>query len=101
MTIFMRSRYIPQHGPECWCKALITEMKKLVEYIVGDRPRTVVLRSISRDQAKEEILDLFQKETGPHFYSDVAQRLNLDLELVVELCNELEKAGQIGVLNTP
>ena len=79
-------------------KALITEMKKLVEYIAGDRPRTVVLRAIPREEAIGEIVQLFKQSKKPLFYSDVAERLNLDLELVVELCNELEKDGQIGVL---
>jgi len=79
-------------------KTLISEMKKLVEYIAGDRPRTVVLRAIPREEAIKEIVKLFKQSKAPLFYSDVAERLNLDLELVVELCNELEKDGQIGVL---
>ena len=79
-------------------KALLTEMKKLVEHIAVDRPRTVVLRAISRKQAREEILQLFRESKGTLFYSDVAEQLNLDLELVVELCNELEKESAIGVL---
>ena len=77
---------------------LLAEMKKLVEHIVDQRPTTVVLRAISRDQAKSEILDLFKRTDKTLFYSDVSERLSLDLELVVELCSELEKEGLIGVL---
>ena len=77
---------------------LLAEMKKLVEHIVDQRPTTMVLRAISRDQAKGEILELFKKTNKTLFYSDVSERLSLDLELVVELCNELEKEGLIGVL---
>src|SRR6266581_4234259 len=80
-------------------RALLTEMKKLIEHIVGERPTTVVLRAIPRNQAKDEILVLFKKSRRTLFYSDVAEQLNLDLELVVELCNELESAGLIGVLS--
>jgi hypothetical protein len=58
-----------------------------------------VLRAISRKQAKDEITQLFRDSAQTLFYSDVAQQLNLDLELVVELCSELEKEGVIGVLN--
>ena len=79
-------------------KALLTEMKKLVEHIAGERPRTVILRAIPRAQAREEILRLFKAAKRTLFYSDVAEELNLDLELVVELCTELEREGHIGVL---
>ncbi len=79
-------------------RALLTEMKKLVAHIAGERPRTVVLRAIPRRQAREEILALFSESKRSLFYSDVAEQLNLDLEMVVELCNELEKEGRIGVL---
>jgi dCTP deaminase len=80
-------------------RALLREMKTLVDHILGERVQTVVLRSIPREQAKQEILDLYKKERGPLFYSDVASRLSLDLEVVLELCNELENEGEIGVLN--
>jgi dCTP deaminase len=81
-------------------RALLTEMKKLIEHIVGERPTTVVLRAIPRSQAKDEILALFKKSRKTLFYSDLAEQLNLDLELVVELCNELEGEGCIGVLTS-
>lgn len=78
---------------------ILAEMKKLVGYIVEQRPTTVVLRAIPRDLAKSEILSLFKKSKRTLFYSDVAERLSLNLELVVELCNELESEGRIGVLS--
>lgn len=77
--------------------AEIQEIKKLVEDIISKRPRTVVLRAVPRTQAKEEILELFKSARNPLYYSDVAEQLSFDLELVVELCHELETAGQIGV----
>jgi dCTP deaminase len=77
---------------------LLGEMKALVEYIVGERTQTVVLRAIPREQAKQEIIDLFRESKGTLFYSDVAEALSLDLQLVVALCNELESEGRIGVL---
>jgi hypothetical protein len=79
-------------------QALITELKKLVEHIVGERASTVVLRTLSRDEATEEILNLFRSATGPLFYSDIAQRLGIDLEQVLEMTNELEREGIIGEL---
>ncbi len=77
---------------------LLAEMKALVEHIAGEKSQTVVLRTIPREQAKQEILDLFKNSKETLFYSDVAQKLGLDLQLVVELCNELERDGHIGVL---
>jgi hypothetical protein len=56
----------------------------------------IVLRSITREQAKGEILELFQSGQTL-YYSDIAQRLRLDLPLVVEICQELRDAGEIEV----
>lgn len=80
-------------------RTLLREMKTLVEHILGERVQTVVLRLIPRDQAKKEILDLYKESKVPLFYSDVAERLALDLEVVLELCTELENEGKIGVPN--
>ncbi len=56
----------------------------------------IELRTISRKEAKQEILNLFQSgETL--YYSDLAERLRIDLPLVVEICQELEKEGEIEV----
>jgi len=56
--------------------------------------KVMTLRELSKSEAQREILNLF--ESGNTFYySDIAGKLNLDLELVVDICNELEKAGKI------
>lgn len=77
---------------------LVNEIKKLVQHISSQQVEsTVVLRSIDRDQAMKEIIDLFKKgETL--YYSDIAKQLGLDLELVVDICSELEDKGHIGML---
>lgn len=77
---------------------LVGEIKKLVEHIGSYQTEsTVVLKSIDRKQAMKEIEDLFK--TGQTlYYSDIAERLGLDLELVVDICNELEDKGIIGML---
>lgn len=80
-------------------RALLREMQTLVQHILGERVQTVVLRSIPREEAKKEILDLYKKSKTALFYSDVAEQLRLDLELILELCTELESEGRIGVLN--
>jgi cell division protein FtsB len=57
----------------------------------------ILLRSIPKDQAKQEIRQLFASgETL--YYSDIVQRLGLDIALVVELCQELEAEGEVMTL---
>lgn len=56
----------------------------------------IVLREISRDAAKAEIAGLFSKGEIL-YYSDIAKRLNIDLELVVNICEELLQEGKINV----
>ena len=56
----------------------------------------IELRDIPREEAKQEILEMFQSgETL--FYSDLATSLRLDLPLVVEACQELQLEGEIEV----
>jgi len=77
---------------------LVNEIRRLVDHMIGERTSTVVLRAIPRTQAKKEIVRLFKRSKEHLFYSDVAEHLRLDLKLVVELCDELEREGRIGVL---
>jgi len=56
----------------------------------------IILREISREEAGKEISALF---SNGHtlYYSDIAEELRLDLELVVDICNELQENGEIAV----
>ncbi|NQU07967.1 MAG: hypothetical protein HQ583_05345 [Candidatus Abyssubacteria bacterium] len=66
-----------------------------ISELVGEE-KIIVLREVTRDEAKEEIKELF--ETGQTlFYSDIADKLRIDLELVVEICQELQNEGAIEV----
>ena len=58
--------------------------------------KVIVLREISREQAEQEINQLFSSDRTL-YYSDIAEELGLDLKLVVEICQELEEAGEIAV----
>ena len=60
------------------------------------RERIITLQEISKEEAKEEIRNLFS--TGRTiYYSDIAEELRLDLEMVVEICNELQESGEISI----
>ncbi len=61
----------------------------------GASERVVVLRELTRGEAKAEILDLLQQSGEDLYFSDIAERLQLDLELVVELSLELMREGQV------
>ena len=62
----------------------------------SDSDDIIVLRTISREQAKQEIQDLFQAgET--HYYSNLAERLRIDLPVVVELCQQFIEEGDIEI----
>lgn|GEM_PF-1410837 len=78
--------------------SLVGKLSDLVALIQEDySPKAeslIVLREVPRREAKKEILQLF-RECGPLYYSDIAERLRLDLELIVDLCSELEKERKI------
>jgi len=60
------------------------------------KERVIILQEISKEAAKEEIRNLFS--TGRTlYYSDIAEKLRLDLEMVVEICNELQESGEISI----
>lgn len=58
--------------------------------------KIIVLREITREEAKAEIVDLFA--TGETlYYSDISERLRIDLEMTVTICRELMAEGAIRV----
>ena len=55
-----------------------------------------MLRDITREEAKKEIRQLFL--TGRTlYYSDIAEELELDLKLVVDICREFQENKEIGI----
>ena len=58
--------------------------------------KVIVLRAITREEAKDEIKGLFDAGRVL-YYSDIADELRIDLELAVEICQELENEGEIEV----
>jgi len=60
------------------------------------REKVIELRDIPRGQAKEEIRRLFQSGRTL-YYSDIVKELGIDLETVVDVCDELEKEKEIGI----
>jgi DNA invertase Pin-like site-specific DNA recombinase len=50
---------------------------------------------MTREEARNEVKKLF-KSGRVLYYSDIAKELKIDLELVVEICQELMEEGEIA-----
>ncbi len=79
--------------------ALLEELKQTKQRLAEledriSREEVIVLRDITREEAEQEIQQLF-KSGRTLYYSDIARELKLDLELVVEICNELQESGVV------
>jgi len=76
-------------------KILEKEVQSLSQTAHLVQEKVIVLRTLTREEAKQEIIQLFK--TGETLdYGDVAERVRIDLPLVVEICNELQNEGLIG-----
>lgn len=53
---------------------------------------------VPKEEAKEMIIKLFEDQ-GELDYIDIVKTLNLDLELVVKICEDLEQEKKIGAIN--
>ena len=60
------------------------------------REKVIVLKEITREEAKKEIQQLFASGRTL-YYSDIVEELKLDLEVVVDICNELQKNKEVSV----
>ena len=78
--------------------SLQDELEKIKQRLLEleNREKVIVLREITREEVKKEIRQLFQSGRT-FYYSDIVQELKIDLETVVEICNELEKEKEIGI----
>ncbi len=73
---------------------LESELGRVTENYV---PEIIELREVSKQQAKEEISDLFGTTEGPLYFSDIEAQLGIELNLVVEVCKELIDEGAISL----
>ena len=55
-------------------------------------------KTMTKAEAKKAILDLFRQK-GELDYGDIIEELGLDLEVVVEMCRELEEEGRIEAMD--
>ncbi|MCH8291215.1 hypothetical protein IH992_08970 [Candidatus Poribacteria bacterium] len=55
----------------------------------------IIIRDVPREQAKNEIKQLLLSSPIPLDYGEILEKLGLDLELIVEVCDELIEEGII------
>lgn len=60
------------------------------------REKVIMLRDITKEEAKKEIRQLFLSGRTL-YYSDIAEELKLDLKLVVDICREFQENKEIGI----
>jgi len=75
----------------------VTELEKRVLLLEENLPETkvVVLQQASKEEAKCLVRQLFDGSRAL-YYSDIAQELGLELQTVVEICDELQAEGEIA-----
>lgn len=54
----------------------------------------VDLQEISREEAKKQVIDYFIEHKSA-WLSEIAEKLRLDIELIIDITNELEKEGKL------
>jgi len=79
--------------------AKLEKRMNILESKLPEEENVIVLREITREEAKAEIINLFS-EGQTLYYSDIATKLRLDLELVVDICNELMSEGEVSVADS-
>lgn len=83
----------------------VAELRERLEFLESQFARipehllyeVIEIREVSREQAKAEITELFDKTKPPLYYSDIMDQLGIEAELVVEICQELIEEGVIGL----
>ena len=86
---------VDEHSETGTLTARITDLEERVARLEEHSVEKVIdLREITMEEARDEIIDLFA--TGEIlYYSDIAFRLRLDLEMVVDICHQLKDDGLI------
>ena len=69
---------------------------KLTTTAADPPPEEIIYRAVSREEAQGEILDLLAVEPDL-CYDDISDRLRIEMEMVVDICIELENTGVIKV----
>jgi len=56
--------------------------------------KIIELQDISKDEAKKQIINYFKKHKTA-WISELAENLLIDIELIIDITNDLEKEGKL------
>lgn len=83
----------------------LADKPELIDLVVDSESRFTPVEeevvqhiTITKEEAKQAISELF-RERGELGYSDIMETLGFDLDVIVEVCAELEDEGKIRVLS--
>lgn len=63
--------------------------------IMGESTAVVIIEELTKDEAKERIINYFDENEKDVYPSDLSEKLHIDYDLVWEIVNELEEEGVI------
>ena len=69
---------------------------KLTTTAADPPPEEIIYRTVSKEEAQGEILALLAEEPDL-CYDDISDKLRIEMEMVVDICIELEDKGVINV----
>ena len=76
------------------------KVSALTDQINEYKPLVIELKEISRAEAKQEIIEYFKTHHGESIYSyQITEALKIEMDLVEEILDELEKESQIKGVN--
>jgi len=95
---------IVHEGGEVYTFSL-ADKPKLIDLLVDSESRFASVEeevvqhiTMTKEEAKQAVSELF-RERGELGYSDIMETLGFDLDVIVEVCAELEDEGKIRVLS--
>lgn len=96
-TDFKPSSFLRVSLPSGQSYGLIKDIRDGTQHLpeIKSENIVIVLRDISKEQAKQEVQKLLITSPKPLDHGEIADELRLDLKLVAQVCTELIREGVI------
>ncbi len=92
---FVNTQAVGQKGKIIMADEILVETDAQVPSETESVDSVMVLRNISKEQAKQEVQKLLITSSKPLDHGEIADELRLDLRLVAQVCAELIREGVI------
>jgi len=75
--------------------------KEIDELKKANGPHVIVLQEISREEAKQRVIELLDSLKGERIYPDeIADKLGIEFSMVMDILDELEKEEEIEIVDS-